>query len=174
MLAIDAELEANSSLHWKQFATMGIVDKTPMKIIRRLCICFWLPMIREWMGSSLIAYYSEFPAGLGAVENVLMVEHRQRYTCYCREAFFGVTSLGSVEHILRCWLLPVDLHHRARWPTIRANVRRDDHDGPTHNIHHPRGHPADSVRSVGLDRNNFHIPIRLRLRLAGLRLAVLR
>ncbi|KAH7382676.1 MFS transporter [Phaeosphaeria sp. MPI-PUGE-AT-0046c] len=56
--AIEAELEANSSLHWKQFLTMGIVDKTRMKIIRRLCMCFWLPMIREWMGSSLIAYYS--------------------------------------------------------------------------------------------------------------------
>lgn len=40
---------------------MGIVDNTRMKIIRRLCMCFWLPMIREWMGSSLIAYYSPFP-----------------------------------------------------------------------------------------------------------------
>ena len=58
LAAIEAELEANSSLHWKQFLTMGIVDKTRMKIIRRLCMCFWLPMIREWMGSSLIAYYS--------------------------------------------------------------------------------------------------------------------
>ncbi|KAF2015036.1 MFS transporter [Aaosphaeria arxii CBS 175.79] len=56
--AIEAELEANSSLHWKQFLTMGIVDNTRMKIVRRLCMCFWLPMIREWMGSSLIAYYS--------------------------------------------------------------------------------------------------------------------
>jgi MFS family permease len=60
LAAIEAELEANSSLHWKQFLTMGIVDNTRMKIIRRLCMCFWLPMIREWMGSSLIAYYSEF------------------------------------------------------------------------------------------------------------------
>ncbi|KAH7070980.1 MFS transporter [Paraphoma chrysanthemicola] len=58
LAAIEAELEANSSLHWKQFLTMGIVDNTRMKIIRRLCMCFWLPMIREWMGSSLIAYYS--------------------------------------------------------------------------------------------------------------------
>ncbi|KAF2727734.1 hypothetical protein EJ04DRAFT_557195 [Polyplosphaeria fusca] len=58
MLAIESELEANSSLHWKDFLTMGIVDRTRMKIIRRLCMCFWLPMIREWMGSSLIAYYS--------------------------------------------------------------------------------------------------------------------
>ncbi|KAF2650403.1 MFS transporter [Lophiostoma macrostomum CBS 122681] len=58
LAAIEAELEANSSLHWKQFLTMGIVDNTRMKIIRRLSMCFWLPMIREWMGSSLIAYYS--------------------------------------------------------------------------------------------------------------------
>ncbi|KAF2636797.1 MFS transporter [Massarina eburnea CBS 473.64] len=58
LTAIEAELEANSSLHWKQFLTMGIIDNTRMKIIRRLCICFWLPMLREWMGSSLIAYYS--------------------------------------------------------------------------------------------------------------------
>ncbi len=56
--AIEAELEANASLHWKDFLTSGIIDRTPMKIIRRICICFWLPMIREWMGSSLMAYYS--------------------------------------------------------------------------------------------------------------------
>jgi hypothetical protein len=56
---IDAELEAAESLHWTQFLTSGIIDRTPMKIIRRLCICFWLPMIREWMGSSLMAYYSK-------------------------------------------------------------------------------------------------------------------
>lgn len=56
---IEAELEANSSLKWRDFLTSGIVDKTRMKIIRRLCMCFWLPMIREWMGSSLIAYYSK-------------------------------------------------------------------------------------------------------------------
>jgi hypothetical protein len=61
LAAIEAELEANSNLHWKQFLTMGIVDKTRMKIVRRLCMCFWLPMIREWMGSSLIAYYSTPP-----------------------------------------------------------------------------------------------------------------
>lgn len=62
MLAIEAEMEASSSLHWKQFLTMGIIDRTPMKIVRRLCICFWLPMIREWMGSSLMAYYSKSPS----------------------------------------------------------------------------------------------------------------
>jgi sugar porter (SP) family MFS transporter len=60
LMAIEAEEEAKSSLHWKMFLTSGVVDRTPMKIIRRLCICFWLPMIREWMGSSLMAYYSTF------------------------------------------------------------------------------------------------------------------
>lgn len=59
LAAIEAELEANASLHWKDFLSMGVVDKTKMKVIRRLCMCFWLPMIREWMGSSLIAYYSK-------------------------------------------------------------------------------------------------------------------
>lgn len=44
MLAIDSELEAAHSLHWSQFLTFGIIDRTPIKIIRRLCICFWLPM----------------------------------------------------------------------------------------------------------------------------------
>jgi MFS family permease len=60
LAAIEAELEANASLDWKAFLTMGFVDKSRMKIVRRICMCFWLPMIREWMGSSLIAYYSEF------------------------------------------------------------------------------------------------------------------
>ena len=46
LASIEAELEANASLHWKQFLTMGIVDNTRMKIIRRLSMCFWLPMIR--------------------------------------------------------------------------------------------------------------------------------
>jgi hypothetical protein len=59
LLAIEVELEANSSIHWTQFLTMGIIDRTPMRSIRRICICFWLPMIREWMGSSLMAYYSK-------------------------------------------------------------------------------------------------------------------
>jgi hypothetical protein len=60
MAAIEAEMEANSSLHWKQFVTMAIVDKSRMKILRRLSMCFWLPMVREWMGSSLIGYYTAY------------------------------------------------------------------------------------------------------------------
>jgi MFS family permease len=55
LLAIEAELEASASLHWNQFLTMGIIDRSPLKIARRLSICFWLPFIREWMGSSLMA-----------------------------------------------------------------------------------------------------------------------
>ncbi|KAJ9621377.1 uncharacterized protein PV06_04811 [Exophiala oligosperma] len=58
LLAIESELEASASLHWQQFITSGIIDHSPLKIARRLCICFWLPFIREWMGSSLMAYYS--------------------------------------------------------------------------------------------------------------------
>ena len=74
LLAIEAELEANASLHWKQFLTLGVVDRTPMKIIRRLCICFWLPMIREWTGSSLMAYYaSVILAGVGAKSSLVAV-----------------------------------------------------------------------------------------------------
>ena len=58
LAAIEAELEANASLSWRDFAGLGVVDKTKMRIIRRLFMCFWLPMIREWMGSSLMGYYS--------------------------------------------------------------------------------------------------------------------
>ncbi|KAK5732534.1 hypothetical protein LTR17_010473 [Elasticomyces elasticus] len=80
LAAIEAELEANASLNWKQFVTMGeniktegrpgrvacanypplpgFTDHTRLKVVRRLVMCFWLPMIREWMGSSLLAYYS--------------------------------------------------------------------------------------------------------------------
>lgn len=49
-LAMEAEEEAKASLRWTQFATMGITDKTPLRIVRRLVICFWLPFIREWTG----------------------------------------------------------------------------------------------------------------------------
>lgn len=58
MYTIQQQLEASGSLKWTQFLTMGIVDKTPMKIVRRIWICFWLPMLREWQGVSLIAYYT--------------------------------------------------------------------------------------------------------------------
>ena len=68
MAAIEAELEANASLKWTSFLTMGIVGKTKMKIVRRICMCFWLPMIREWMGSSLIAYYSKLIRDFGRPE----------------------------------------------------------------------------------------------------------
>jgi hypothetical protein len=46
MTAIEIELEANASISWRQFLTLGIVDHTRLKIIRRLIICFWLPMVR--------------------------------------------------------------------------------------------------------------------------------
>lgn len=46
MTAIEIELEANASISCRQFLTMGFVDQTRLKIIRRLVICFWLPMVR--------------------------------------------------------------------------------------------------------------------------------
>lgn len=46
MTAIEIEHEANASLHWYQFLGLGIVDNTKLKTIRRLMICFWLPMVR--------------------------------------------------------------------------------------------------------------------------------
>lgn len=45
MTAIEIEKEANASLHWYQFLGLGIVDNTKLKTIRRLMICFWLPMV---------------------------------------------------------------------------------------------------------------------------------
>lgn len=56
-MAIEAEEEAKSSLKWTQFLTMGITDKTPLRIVRRLVICFWLPFIREWTGEFLLSYF---------------------------------------------------------------------------------------------------------------------
>ncbi|CAK7208036.1 hypothetical protein SEUCBS139899_010870 [Sporothrix eucalyptigena] len=58
LLSIQSEREANASLHWKLFLTLGVVDHSPLKIVRRLSTCFWLPFIREWMGSGLMATYS--------------------------------------------------------------------------------------------------------------------
>lgn len=32
LLAIESELQANASLHWRQFVTMGIIDHTPSSL----------------------------------------------------------------------------------------------------------------------------------------------
>lgn len=61
LVAIEAELEATTSLRWQKFLTMGLTDKTPMRIVLRLCICFWIPMLQEWMGCSLLAYFCKQP-----------------------------------------------------------------------------------------------------------------
>jgi hypothetical protein len=50
LAAMESELEANKSLRWTQFLTMGIVDRSPLRIARRLSMCFWITFIREWMG----------------------------------------------------------------------------------------------------------------------------
>lgn len=58
MLAIEIETQANQKIRWQDFLTMGFVDHTELKIIRRLVICFWVPMLGEWMGVSLLAYFA--------------------------------------------------------------------------------------------------------------------
>jgi hypothetical protein len=116
LAAIEAELEANSSLHWKQFLTMGIVDNTRMKIIRRLCMCFWLPMIREWMGSSLIAYYSTSSLPPSLLTQCLcicrfrhIIDHRQALPC--------LVAFWCLEHLFCARLRATLLHYRARRST---------------------------------------------------------
>lgn len=52
---------------------MSIMDKTRMKIGHRLRMCFWLPMVREWTGGSLIAYYSERVSLVSMLSGVLPV-----------------------------------------------------------------------------------------------------
>lgn len=47
---MESELEANKSLRWTQFVSMGIIDRSPLRIARRLSMCFWITFIREWMG----------------------------------------------------------------------------------------------------------------------------
>lgn len=176
LAAIEAELEANSSLHWKQFLTMGIVDKTRMKIIRRLCMCFWLPMIREWMGSSLIAYYSQSPSFnifLLHVPRLTTLPLRLRHPLHDRETLTRVSPLWCPKHLLRPRLRAPHLHHRACRPPQCPALRRHDNDGSHYNLHRPR-RPL-RVRSNAVGRNGHHLPlpVRLRLRLAGLRVAVL-
>jgi hypothetical protein len=54
LAAMESELEANKSLRWTQFLTMGIVDRSPLRIARRLSMCFWITFIREWMGFVIV------------------------------------------------------------------------------------------------------------------------
>lgn len=99
MTAIEIELEANESISWRQFLTFGLVDTTKLKIIRRLCICFWLPMVSiwhlfstrtaltlnqlgEWMGISLLAYFAPvILKGIGTSEGTIAVLSGVLTTC---------------------------------------------------------------------------------------------
>ncbi|SMR43838.1 unnamed protein product [Zymoseptoria tritici ST99CH_3D1] len=103
LAAIEAELEANASLDWKPFLTMGIVDKSRMKIVRRICMCFWLPMVREWMGSSLIAYYSSVilstvakPSLVSLLSGVLNIF----FALGCVPLYFTVEKVGRRSILL--------------------------------------------------------------------------
>lgn len=110
MLAIETELEADSSLNWKQFLTLGVIDKTELKIVRRIMICFWLPMIREWMGSSLMAYYSRmanFCCRLPCADS-----YRQCNSLWRRRtSITRLFALWNTQHDIRPRLLPTLLHH---------------------------------------------------------------
>ena len=57
MTAIEIEKEANESLRLSDFLTLGFTDHTELKIIRRLVICFWVPMLGEWMGTRAPQYF---------------------------------------------------------------------------------------------------------------------
>lgn len=90
MTAIEIEREANASLNWKQFLTMGVVDHTELKIIRRLVMCFWLPMIGEWMGVSLLAYFAPvILQGIGVTPLLISVLSGVLTTCF----FLGTIPL---------------------------------------------------------------------------------
>ena len=135
LLAIEAELEPNASLHWKQFLTLGIIDRTPMKIIRRLCIYFWLPMTREWTGSSLMAYYaSVILAGVGAKSSLVAVLSGVLtifFAAGCVPLYFTIERVGrravlmygamamSVLMLIFTALQAVsDGHSGIQWPSI--------------------------------------------------------
>ncbi|KAK4959132.1 hypothetical protein LTR10_003931 [Elasticomyces elasticus] len=125
LAAIEAELEANASLNWKQFVTMGknikakrswgceafadypslpgFTDHTRLKVVRRLVMCFWLPMIREWMGSSLLAYYSSIilstvarPGLVSLLSGVLNIF----YALGCVPLYFTVERVGRRSVLL--------------------------------------------------------------------------
>lgn len=167
MNAIEAELEAESSLHWKQFLTLGVIDRTPMKIIRRIMICFWLPMIREWMGSSLMAYYSEFQTRsadrwLLLFRNSLTPksDFSPRFGHSARSRRPPITYLPPLrcsEYILRARLLPTHLHHRACRTSLSTDVRRNGHVCPDVNLHSFTSSATHPVNPVGRHWHNLHL-----------------
>ncbi|KAK5107240.1 hypothetical protein LTR62_001594 [Meristemomyces frigidus] len=73
LISIEAELEANASLSWKQFLTMGVVDKTRLKIVRRLCSVILSTVARPSLVSLLSGVLNIFYA-LGCVPLYFTVE----------------------------------------------------------------------------------------------------
>lgn len=98
MLAIEAEEEARTSLRWMSFLSMGVLDKTPLRIVRRLVICFWLPFIREWTGSSMLAYYSTITLSQAGASpnlvNILAGVQNIIFAAGCVPFIFAVERLG--------------------------------------------------------------------------------
>lgn len=173
LFAIEAEDEAASSLHWKQFLTSGIIDHTPMRIIRRLCICFWLPMIREWMGSSLMAYYIKSLPCLFATL-FLMLVYRLGHSQPCRRTTFASQpSRRRAQHLLRSGLRAALFHHRTSWPPFSADVRRLRHVRADPHLHGAPSRACNHLDPMGRYRHHLRVPLRLRLRVARLRVALL-
>ncbi|KAK5096860.1 hypothetical protein LTS08_007350 [Lithohypha guttulata] len=108
-LAMEAEEEAKSSLRWTQFVTMGITDKTPLRIVRRLVICFWLPFIREWTGSSMLAYYSTVTLSQAGASpklvSLLAGVQNMIFAAGCVPLYFTVEKLGRRTILLWCAIL---------------------------------------------------------------------
>lgn len=111
MAAIEAELEADSSLSWRSFVGLGVVDNTKMKIIRRLMMCFWLPMIREWMGSSLMGYCSAL--NFSRLFFTMLTQNRCHHPAEHRfAAFTKLRPLRRSQYILCPRLRPTLLDNR--------------------------------------------------------------
>ncbi|OAA65316.1 MFS transporter [Niveomyces insectorum RCEF 264] len=90
MAAIEIELEANTGIPWSQFLTLGIVDTTKIKVVRRLVICFCLPLLGEWMGISLLAYFAPvILSGIGTSAGTVSVISGVLCTCM----FLGTVPL---------------------------------------------------------------------------------
>jgi hypothetical protein len=151
---------------------MGIVDNTRMKIIRRLCMCFWLPMIREWMGSSLIAYYSKsVPAVRSYPFSLLNRFCHPRYYC---QAFARILTLWCPEPFRSCRMCSTLLHNRTRGSTHRSALRRHCHDCADHNFHRTCSAVLINRDPMGRRWRHVHLLLRVWIRMAGLRLALLR
>ena len=99
---------------------------------------------------------------------------RQRHPLDRREALLGLPSVGRTQYLLRFGLRTTVLHGRACRSTFGFAVWRHCNDCADHHIHDPGGNRRwGRCHSVGGRCNHLPVPGHLRLRMAGMRLAVL-